>query len=633
GCDGGDRDEPEQRDLVRHEDRGGGRGGRDLLRVEHRQGGDGLHPHGDGRREHDEHSVQYHGRHSDATGVQRAAEHHNGRGGDHAGGRGHRPGCERQYGQRVHREHHGGDRDEPEHRDLVRHQDRGGGRGGRDLLRTEHRQGGDGLHPHGDGRGEYDERGVQHYGRDGDPAGVQRAAEHHDSGRGDHARGPGDRSGWQRQYGDRVHGECDGGDRDEPEQRDLVRHEDRGGGRGGHDLLRVEHRQGGDGLHPHGDGRREHDEHSVQYHGRHSDATGVQRAAEHHNGRGGDHAGGRGHRPGCERQYGQRVHREHHGGDRDEPEHRDLVGHQDRGGGRGGRDLLGAEHRQGGDGLHPHGDGRGEYDERGVQHYGRDGDPAGVQRAAEHHDSGSGDHARGPSDRPGREREYGDRVHGECDGGDRDEPEQRDLVRHEDRGGGRGGHDLLRVEHRQGGDGLHPHGDGRREHDEHSVQYHGRHSDATGVQRAAEHHNGRGGDHAGGRGHRPGCERQYGQRVHREHHGGDRDEPEHRDLVRHQDRGGRRGGRDLLGAEHRQGGDGLHPHGDGRGEYDERGVQHYGRDGDPAGVQRAAEHHDSGRGDHARGPGDRSGWQRQYGDRVHGECDGGDRDEPEQRDL
>src|SRR2546429_5295199 len=38
------------------------------------------------------------------------------------------------------------------------------------------------------------------------------------------------------------------------------------------------------------------------------------------------------------------------------------------------RDLLGAEHRQGGDGLHPHGDGRGEYDERGVQHYGRDGD-------------------------------------------------------------------------------------------------------------------------------------------------------------------------------------------------------------------------------------------------------------------
>src|SRR5207249_1352733 len=203
----------------------------------------------------------------------------------------------------------------------------------------------DGLHPHGDGRREHDEHGVQYHGGHGDAAGVQRAAEHHNGRGGDHAGGQIGRASWRRRHGHRVHGGHHGGDRHEPEHRDLVRHQDRGGGRGGRDLLRAEQRQGRDGLHAHGDGRREHDERGVQYHGRHGDAAGVQRAAEHHNGRDGDHAGGRGYRPGRQRQHGDRVHREHHGGDRDESEQWSAHGHADPRGGERRRDLLWAEHR------------------------------------------------------------------------------------------------------------------------------------------------------------------------------------------------------------------------------------------------------------------------------------------------
>src|SRR5204863_1592572 len=104
-----------------------------------------------------------------------------------------------------------------------------------------------------------------------------------------------------------------------------------------------------------------------------------------------------------------------------------------------------------------------------------------------------GDHARGPGHRPGRERQYGDRVHGQYHGGDRDQSEHRDFVRHQDRGGGRGGRDVPGPEHRQGGDGLYPDGDGRREHDEHGVQHHGRRRHGARVQRRADEHGGRGG--------------------------------------------------------------------------------------------------------------------------------------------
>src|SRR5207247_1301589 len=327
-------------------------GRRDVLEPQHQQDRGGLHTRReqwspDGHERRVQHRVG--GRHP--AGLRPAAEHHEGRGGHHARGSDHGPGWQRQYGDRVHGEHHGGDRDKPGQRGRVGHQDRGGRRGGRDLGRLEHRQGGGGLHPHGDGRREHDERGVQHHAGGCHGPRLQRRADEYGGRRGDHAGGSDHGPGWQRQYGDRVHGEHHGGDRDEPEQRDLVRHEDRGGGRWGRHVLRAEHRQGRHRLHAHGDGRGEHAEHGVQRHGGDRHGARLQRRADEHGGRCGDHPRGPGYRPGRQRQHGEGVHGEHHGGDRDQSEHRDLVRYEDRGGGRGGRDLLGAEHRQGGDGL------------------------------------------------------------------------------------------------------------------------------------------------------------------------------------------------------------------------------------------------------------------------------------------
>src|SRR5207247_1532660 len=203
--------------------------------------------------------------------------------------------------------------------------------GRRDVLEPQHQQDRDGLHTRREQwRPDGHERRVQHRVGWRHPAGLRPAAEHHDGRGGHHARGPDHGPGWQRQYGDRVHGEHHGGERDEPEQRDRVRHQDRGGGRWGRDVPGPEHRQGGDGLHPHGDRRREHDEHGVQYHGRHGDAVGVLGAAEHYDGGSGNHARRPDHRPGWQRQDRKRVVGGRSGGERAEPEHRDPSGREER---------------------------------------------------------------------------------------------------------------------------------------------------------------------------------------------------------------------------------------------------------------------------------------------------------------
>src|SRR5204862_64134 len=127
------------------------------------------------------------------------------------------------------------------------------------------------------------------------------------------------------------------GDRDEPQYRDAGRDESRRrrGGRG--DVLRAEHRQGGDGLHADGDGGRERDQHGVQHHGGDGDPARVLRGAEHHGGGGGDHAGGAGDGAGCTGEHGDRVYGERHSSHRDEPGHGDARGDAHaRRGGRGG---------------------------------------------------------------------------------------------------------------------------------------------------------------------------------------------------------------------------------------------------------------------------------------------------------
>src|SRR2546429_2811838 len=150
-------------------------------------------------------------RDGDAARVRCGAEHHGGGGGDHAGGAGDGAGCAGEHGDRVHGEHHGGDRDEPEHRDARGDANpRGGGRG-RDVRQVGDRQGGDRLHADGDGRGERDQHGVQHHGGHGDAAGVLRAAEYDAGGGRDHAGGTGDSAGWGGGAAGRGRGEKYGG--------------------------------------------------------------------------------------------------------------------------------------------------------------------------------------------------------------------------------------------------------------------------------------------------------------------------------------------------------------------------------------------------------------------------------------
>src|SRR5205823_490137 len=136
----------------------------------------------------------------------------------------------------------------------------------------------------------------------------------------------------------------------------------------------------------------------------------------------------------------------------------------------------------------------------GVQHHGGDGDTAGVLGAAEHHARRGGDHAGGTGDGAGRGGEHGDRVHGECHGGDRDEPGERDARRYRDGGGLGGRGDVRQPVDRQGGHRLRfdlfPYTALFRS----GVQHHGGDGDAAGVLRAAEHHARRGRDHAGGAG-------------------------------------------------------------------------------------------------------------------------------------
>src|SRR5207248_9900987 len=143
-------------------------------------------------------------------------------------------------------------------------------------------------------------------------------------------------------------------------------------------------------------------------------------------------------------EHSDRVHGEHHGGDRDEPEHRDARGDaHPRCGGRG-RDVRQLGDRQGGDRLHADGDGRGERDQHGVQHHGGDSNPAGVLGGAEHHGGGGGGHAGDTGDGAGCAGGHGDRVHGERHSSERDEPEHRDAGGDENPRGRGGGGDGLR---------------------------------------------------------------------------------------------------------------------------------------------------------------------------------------------
>src|SRR5205807_2421606 len=264
-----------------------------------------LHADGDGSRERDQHGVQHHGGDSDAAGVLRGAEQHGGGGSDHAGGAGDGAGCAGENGEGDDGEWHGGERGGPwaaragRDRDARRDGDRSRRGGGRDLPHPAYTTLFRSLHADGDGSRERDQHGVQHHGGDGDPAGVLGAAEHHGGGGGDHAGGAGDGAGCAGEHRDGVHGEHHRGDRDQSEYRDAGRDESRRrrGGRG--DVLRVEHRQGGDRLHADGNGRRERDEHGVQRHRGDRDGARVQRPADDHRGGGGDHAGGAGDGGGC----------------------------------------------------------------------------------------------------------------------------------------------------------------------------------------------------------------------------------------------------------------------------------------------------------------------------------------------
>src|SRR5207253_2672290 len=182
---------------------------------------------------------------------------------------------------------------------------------------------------------------------------------------------------------------------------------------------------------------------------------------------------------------------------------------------------------------------------------GGDGDAAGVLGAAEHDGGGGGDHAGGAGDGAGCTGEHGDRVYGERHSSDRDEPGHWDARGDAHARRGRRGGNVRQPVDRQGGDGLHADGDGRRKRDERGVQHHGGDGDAAGVLRAAQYNAGGRGDHAGGAGDGAGRAGEHGDRVYGERHDGDRDEPEHRDPGGDEERGGRRRGRDVLRAQHR----------------------------------------------------------------------------------
>src|SRR5207248_1475059 len=226
-----------------------------------------------------------------------------------------------------------------------------------------------------------------------------------------------DGAGRAGEHSDGIHGECHRSDRDEPEHWDAGgdAHACRGGR--GRDVRQSGDRQGGDRLHADGDGGRERDQHGVQHHGGDGDPARVHRGAEHHGGGGGDHAGGAGNGAGRAREHGDRVHGERHGGGWEERREGEAGGDGERGSRRWSGDVRGVEHRQGGDRLHADGDGGRERDQRGIQHHGGDGDPARVHRGADHHGGGGGDHAGCPGNGAGRAREHGDRVHGERHGG------------------------------------------------------------------------------------------------------------------------------------------------------------------------------------------------------------------------
>src|SRR5207244_2217373 len=105
-----------------------------------------------------------------------------------------------------------------------------------------------------------------------------------DRGRVDRTRRPGDRAGCAGQHGHGLHCYCDARDRREPGWGHAFRHHRCGGGGRRGDVPRVEHQQGGRGLHAHGerDGRDGGDERRVQHHTGSSYAAGVHDRADQH---------------------------------------------------------------------------------------------------------------------------------------------------------------------------------------------------------------------------------------------------------------------------------------------------------------------------------------------------------------
>src|SRR5207302_5748920 len=136
--------------------------------------------------------------------------------------------------------------------------------------------------------------------------------------------------------------------------------------------------------------------------------------------------------------------------------------------------------------------------ERDIQRHAACGQGARLHGTAERRVGGGDDHTGRAGDGPRQPRQHSNELRRHRDRGDRHQSWWRRAVGYQDPDGGERGGDLPRLEHRQGGHGLHAGGHGSGERDQHGVQHHGGDGDPARVLRAAEHHGGGGRDRTGG---------------------------------------------------------------------------------------------------------------------------------------
>ena len=231
-------------------------------------------------------------------GRRHPAGQHRGRGAHQSGGDGARPGPVQQSGDHRHVERDGGHRYQPGQRHAQRHDHRGGGRRYRELQQSFHRQGRHRLHLDRRRRQPHRHhlRQFRHLGGRGESPGLPAPAEHRDGGGSDQ---PGGEGAGARPFNNLVTTDTSNvtvAIGTNPVRGNAQRHDDGGGGGRHRHLHHPVDQQDRHRLHPGRQRRqpRRFDLHRFQHHTGRLGPSGFPEPAEHRSGGSGDQPGGDG---------------------------------------------------------------------------------------------------------------------------------------------------------------------------------------------------------------------------------------------------------------------------------------------------------------------------------------------------